>query len=125
MAATAITVFIYPESPRYQLVKGREKEARATFKKLSKIFKTKDISSDVELTYNDYDENFLGQIKDFIKYPLMLKNTFILMVCWMTISCISYGLLFSWGKLGADIYASVLFGTLAGIITKASGKIGA
>ena len=120
-AATAVAVFLYPESPRYHLVKGREKEARVTFNKLSKIFNTKEISDDTKLTYQDYDKNILGQIKDFIKYPVMLKNTAILLVCWAAISCVYYGLSFSWGKLGADIYSSILFASLGGLISDVSG----
>ena len=123
LATTSIAVCIYPESPRFQLIKGREKEARATFKRISGIFKTTKIPDNTELAYKDYDKNYLGQIKDFIKHPLMLKNTAILMVCWMMISCVSYGLLFSWGKIGADIYTAVLFGTVGGFIANGSGLL--
>ena len=123
VGATAITVLIYPESPRFQLVKGKEKEARATFKKISKIFKSKQISEKSDLIFKDYDKNYLRQIRDFRKYPVMLKNTIILMTCWMTIACVNYGLLFSWGKLGADIYTSILFASLGGFIAKGSGML--
>ena len=121
LAATAIPVLIYPESPRFQLVKGREEDAKETFRKIAKIFKTSKKSEKVELVFEDYEKNYLDQIWDFVKYPVMLKNTLILMACWGFISCISYGLLFSWGKLGADIYSSVVFGALGGIISKACG----
>ena len=121
LALTAISVIVYPESPRFQLVKGKEEEARATFRKISKIFKTSEKSDEVELTFEDYGKNYLGQIRDFVKYPVMLKNTLILMACWGSISCISYGLLFSWGKLGADIYSSIIFSSLGSFISKASG----
>ena len=121
LAATAIPVLIYPESPRFHLVKGREEEARATFRKISKIFKTSEKCDEVELTFEDYDKSYLGQIRDLVKYPVMLKNTLILMACWGFISCISYGLLFSWGKLGADIYSSVVFSSLGSFISKACG----
>ena len=120
-AATAIPVLIYPESPRFHLVKGREEEARATFRKISKIFKTSEKCDEVDLTFEDYDKNYLGQIRDMVKYPVMLKNTLILMACWGFISCISYGLIFSWGKLGADIYSSVAFSALGSLIPKACG----
>ncbi|KAL5250494.1 hypothetical protein ACHWQZ_G016287 [Mnemiopsis leidyi] len=121
LAVTAISVLVYPESPRFQLVKGKESEARETFRKISRIFKTSNRSENVELIFKDYDKNYLGQIRDFIKYPVMLKNTLILMACWGSISCISYGLLFSWGKLGADIYSSIIFSSLGSFISKASG----
>lgn len=123
LALTAIPVLIYPESPRFQLVKGKEKEARATFKKLSKIFKTEETPDHVEMTYQDYDKNYFGQVKDLKDYPLMLKNTAILMSSWFFIATISYGLLFSWGKLGADIYSSIMFGTLGGFIAKGTGMV--
>lgn len=121
LAATAIPILIYPESPRFYLVKGKEKEARAAFKKISKIFKTEEISEKVELIYKDYDKNYLGLIKDFWKYPLMIKNTVLLMTCWITIAFVTYGLHFSWGKLGADIYTTILFSGLSGLIAKVSG----
>ena len=121
LALTAIPVLIYPESPRFQLVKGREEEALATFKKISKIFKTSDKIDKVELKFEDYGKNYLGQIQDIVKYPVMLKNTLILMTGWGFISCITYGLFFSWGKLGANIYSSVAFTTLGNFISKVSG----
>ena len=121
LALTAIPVLIYPESPRFHLVKGREEEARATFKKISKIFETSEKSDEVELTFKDYDKNYLGQIRDFVKYPVMLKNTLILMACLGFISCLSYGLLFNWGKFGADIYSRVVFSSLGSLISKVSG----
>ena len=121
MGATAITVMIFPESPRFQLVKGREEEARATFKKISKIFKTDDISKTTELIYKDYDKGYLGQLKDFKNFPLMLKHTVILMVCWVTLAFMSYGLLFSWGKLGADIYSAITISSIVSLIVKVIG----
>ena len=123
LATTAIAVFIFPESPRFQLIKGREREARATFKRISGVFKTTEIPDNTELVYKAYDKNYLGQIKDFIKHPLMLKNTVVLIICWMMISCISYGLLFSWGKIGADIYTVILFSTVGDLIAKGSGML--
>ena len=120
---TTIIVLIYPESPRFHLIKGKEKEARATFRRMSNIFNTQEVSEKAELTYKDYDQSYLAQIKDFWKYPLMLKNTLLLVVCYLVISCISYGLLFSWGKLGADIYSTIFFGSLGGFIAKGSGMI--
>ena len=121
LAGTAVAVLIYPESPRFQLVKGREQEARATFRKLSKIFKTQELSAEVELTYKNYDKNYFGQIADFKRYPLLLKNTVILMACWMMISCVDYGLRFSWSKLGTNIYTSILFSSFGDLLAKGSG----
>ena len=121
LASTAIAVFMYPESPRFQLVKGRVQEARATFRKLSKIFKTRDISENLKLTYQDYNKNFFGQIADLRRNSLMLRNTVVLMACDLLMSCISYGLLFSWSKLGANIYASVAITALGDFIAKGSG----
>ena len=121
MAATSIAVFIYPESPRFHLVQGNEKEARATFKKISNIFKTEEISDKVEMTHKDYDGSYYTRIKDFKKYPLLLKNTVIMMASWMMISLVYHGLLFSWNKLGTDIYTSILFSSLGDFIAEGSG----
>ena len=103
MAATAVVFSIYPESPRFQLFKGREKKARATFEKISRIFKTDEISEATELVYEDYDKGYLEQIKDFKNYPLMLKHTVLLMLTWLSIAFVTYGLNFSWDKLGTEI----------------------
>ena len=121
LAATFIVIAVCPESPRFQLIKGKEKDARSTFKKISRIFKTEEVSEKAEIVFKDYDQSHVEQVKDFNKYPLMLKNTLLLMVCWMVIACLSYGLLFSWGKLGTDIYTSILFSTLGSFGAKASG----
>ena len=121
LAATFVVIALYPESPRFQLIKGKEKAARSTFNKISKIFNTKEVSDKAEIVYKDYDQNHLEQFKDFKKYPLMLKNTVQLTLCWMVISCLSYGLLFSWGKLGTNIYTSILFSTLCNFCARASG----
>ena len=121
MAATTVVFFIYPESPRFHLVKGREGEARATFRKISRIFNTEGISEATELVYEDYGKGLLGQIKDFKNYPLMLKHTVILMLNWLAIAFVSYGLLFSWGKLGADIYSAIAFSTLGSMVVKITG----
>ena len=123
VAATTMAIIVYPESPRFQLIKGKEKEARATFRRLSKIFKTEEISEKTTLIYTDYDQNYLAQISDFKKYPLMLKSTLKLIVCWTMISCISWGLFFGWSKLGADLYTSVFFAEVGGFIGKGTGMI--
>ena len=123
LVVTALAVCLLPESPRFHLIKGKDKKARATFTKISKIFNTEETLEKAELVFEDYDQSYLDQVKDFKKYPLMLKNTLILMVSWLMISTISYGLLFSWGKLGADIYTSILFSSLGSFIAKGSGMI--
>ena len=123
VAVTAIAIIVYPESPRFHLVKGKEKEAKETFRRISKIFKTGGVSENVELTYTDYDQNYLAQVKDFTKYPLMLRNTAVLMACWVVKSCLSFGLLFSWSKLGSDIYTSIFFAELSSFIAKVTGMV--
>ena len=68
--AIALPIFIYPESPMFHLVKGRESGARDTFKKLAKIFNTHKVVKGAKLTYTDYKTDYFGQIKDFKRYPL-------------------------------------------------------
>lgn len=117
----AIPFSILPESPRFHLVKEKESEARTTFKKMAKLFNTEKIPESVEITYTAYTKNYLGQIKDLFKYPMMLKNTVILMVGWMMIAVVSYGLTFSWGKLGINLYLSIFISSLVGFSVKGSG----
>ena len=121
LAPTAIPIFLYPESPRFHLVKGKESEARDSFKKLSKIFNTQTVVMEAKLTYNDYKKDYFGQIKDFKRYPLMLKHTVILMTCWMIIGCVTYGLLFSWSKLGADIYSTLFYSRIGDVVARGTG----
>ena len=123
LAATSIAIIIYPESPRFHLLRGEKRKALATFQKMSKIFKTEKVIENAQLTYNNYHQGFIGQVKDFKKYPVMLKNTVLLMVCWTLVSAISYGLLFSWDKVGSSIYTSVLCSELSSFVARASGLV--
>ena len=123
LAATSIALLIYPESPRFHLLKGEKRKALATFQKISKVFKTEQVMENTQLTFNNYHQGFLGQIKDFTKYPVMLKNTVLLMICWTFTSAISYGLLFSWNKLGSSIYTSVLFSEMSAFVARATGLV--
>ena len=123
LAVTAAIIFVYPESPRFLLVEGRETEARSVFRRISRIFGTQEIMENVKLAYEVYPGSYFDQIKVFKRNPIMLKNTLLLMASWFAMACMSYGLLFSWGKLGADLYVTILLSDMSGLIAKVTGLI--
>ena len=116
-----IPILILPESPRFQLIKGKEKEAKVTFRRIAKIFNSPIDLEKLQLDYEAYQHNYLDQLKDFIKYPAMAKNSVLLFFCYMILAGISYGLMYGWGSLGVDVYASILLSSLIGFTATVSG----
>ena len=78
----AVPLFTFPESPRFHLVLGREREAKETLEKYSLLCNNHISLDSIELIYEERVQSFLEQVKDFAKYPLMLKETLLCMVCW-------------------------------------------
>ena len=116
-----IPILILPESPRFQLIKGKEKEAKVTFRRIAKIFNSPIDLEKLQLDYEVYQDNYLGQLKDFIKFPTMAKNSVLLFFCYMILAGTSYGLMYGWGSLGVDVYASILLSSLIGFAATVSG----
>lgn len=109
IAAAIIPLCLVPESPRYQLVKGKEGRARETFARLTRIFETHLDTDNMKIEYRDYPKNYWGQMRDFVRYPVLRRNTLLLLITFFLLSSVSYGLTFSWSKLGGDIYTSMAF----------------
>lgn len=116
-----IPLLLLPESPRFQLIKGREIEAKATFKKMAKIFNNPIDIDGFQLEFREYQKNYLCQLKDFIKYPQMGKNTVLTFFCYMFLSAISYSLIYGWGSLGVDVFASVVISATIGLSASFTG----
>ena len=117
----SIPFFFYPESPRFHLIKGQEEAARRTLTRVSHIFKQPLDISEVNLVYQNYKQSSFEQIRDFVKYPIMAKNTIILFFNYAILAAISYGMVFSWSKLVDDIYTTIFLSSLMGLVGQASG----
>ena len=110
MSAISLLPLIFlPESPRFHLVRGRDKDAKKTLVSLSHAAGSEMLMEKIELIYTTKTENFLEQIKDFKKYPIMLKETLITMITWFLISLVMHGYYFGWGKLSNNIYIAYTF----------------
>ena len=103
---TAIPIIFCPESPRFQLLKGREDEAKRTFKRIARIFDSPIVIEEVEIEYSDYKQNYWHQIKDFKKFPDMAKNTALLFLSYMMLSAHTYSVTYGWGQLGVDLFTA-------------------
>ena len=103
-----------PESPRFHLVRGMESEAKGTLVTVSKISGVHLNYDTLKLIYEDRVQNYWVQIKDFKKYPTMLKISLLCMSGWFLVSMITYAYVYGWSKIGSDIYTSYLFGALGG-----------
>ena len=122
MALTGVSLFSLamffitplPESPRFHLVRGMESEAKRTLVSLSKISGFHLNSDTLKLIYEERAQDYWVQIKDFKKYPTMLRRSLLSMLAWFLVSIVTYAYLFGWGKIGSDIYSSYLFGAIGG-----------
>ena len=103
-----------PESPRFHLVRGRYEEAKKTLEYLSKISGHPISFGTVHLVYDKRVQNYFKQVKDFMKYPSMLKRSLLCMVGWFLAALITYAYTFGWSKIGSDLYTSYMFAALGG-----------
>ena len=74
MIVSAITLVLMtpllflPESPRFNLIKGKEDEAKRTLQTYSRIFNKPISFEKVTLVFEDHQQSYLEQLKDFLKY---------------------------------------------------------
>ena len=106
---SSVPLFIFPESPRFMLIRGREAEAKRTLERFSRVCGNHMSLDDVELVYEERVQSFLDQVKDFRVYPTMLKETLLCMFSWFIVAVIFYGFSFGWSKIGGDLYTNYLF----------------
>ncbi|XP_063692814.1 organic cation/carnitine transporter 2-like [Bolinopsis microptera] len=109
-------LLIYPKSPRFSLVRGKEEEARETLAALGRICNNKVEFAAGSLTFKARKQNYFQQLKDFKKYPTLRKETLLCMGCWFIVACLFYGLSFGWSKISTDLYGSYLFAALGKVI---------
>ena len=118
---TAFPIIFCPESPRFQLLKGREDEAKHTFKRIARIFGSPIVIDDIEIEYSDYKKNYWNQIKDFKNYPAMAKNSVLLLLCYMMLSANTYSMAYGWGKLGANLHVTQALCTVGNALVVVTG----
>ena len=94
---------------RFELIRGKEKEAKRTLEKYSLICNNHISLDSVELVYDDRVQSFLHQVKDFAAFPTLLKETLLCMVSWFLVATLFYAFSFGWSKIGKDLYTSYLF----------------
>ena len=112
-----IPQLIYPISPRFALVRGREDEAKKTLESFSRLCNNEISMDTVRLTYKERAQNYWEQIKDFKTYPTFRKETLLGIVCWFIVAVLFYGFSFGWVRISSDLYT----GHLAAAISKLVG----
>ncbi|XP_030828854.1 organic cation transporter-like protein [Strongylocentrotus purpuratus] len=112
-----------PESVRWQISKGRYKEAQATVKRVAKINKVK-LTDDFFYQHNFYrtrettnpERNHDPNLIDLFRTPVLRKRMIVLIIVWMTNNLIFYGLHLSTGSFGVNIYLSFLISAVVEIV---------
>ncbi|XP_041463612.1 solute carrier family 22 member 13-like [Lytechinus variegatus] len=114
-------VFIFvPESVRWQISKGRYKQAQETVRRVAEINKVK-LEDDFFYKHNIYKSKETGTLEktrdpnlsDLFRTPILRKRTIVLIIVWMANNLIFYGLHLSTGSFGVNIYLSFL---ISGIV---------
>ena len=112
-----IPLLMYPISPRFALVRGREEEAKRILESFSRLCNNETSMTDVNLTYKKRVLTFFDQLKDFKSYPTLRKETLLGMMCWLIVAVLFYGFSFGWTQISSDLYT----GHLAAAISKFAG----
>ena len=112
-----IPLLIYPISPRFALVRGREEEAKRTLESFSRLCNNETSMADVNLTYKKRVLTFFEQLKDFKTYPTLRKETLLGLIAWFIVAVLFYGFSFGWVQISSDLYT----GHLAAAISKMFG----
>lgn len=86
-----ISLFL-PESPRWLLVNGKRKEAKAILEKACKINRRPIVQSEFDALDNIKNEtDAAGDIRLLFRFPGMRRNIIIMSFCWMTFSMAYFG----------------------------------
>ena len=100
-----IPVLIYPISPRFALVRGREEEAKKTLESFSRLCNNETSMETIKLTYKKRVQNYFQQVKDFKTYPTLRKETILGMICWFIVAVLFYGFSFGWNNISTEFYS--------------------
>ncbi|XP_041461139.1 organic cation transporter-like protein [Lytechinus variegatus] len=122
----ALFFFFYPfipESVRWQISKGRYKEAEATIRKVARINKVNlpDAFFHKHDFYNSGEKQAEKErdptLLDLFRTPVLRKRTLVLIVIWLTNNLIFYGLHLSTGSFGVNIYLSFVISGVVEIVS--------
>ena len=126
MCINFVAVFGFlPESPLFLLSNRRdESAAKESLTKLARFYGINETFDSIKLCDNNKTEtddrkmlNIRSSIKEFWEYPVMIKQLFILTYAWMVTSGVYYGFVFSWAKLGKNLYISYTLNGTCGLLS--------
>jgi len=120
--------FVLPESPRWLLAKGREKEVREILLKAAPdLVIPEDLELETDTTTSSHkpethqpnpeEEGFLHILRSRILFPCLLVNY----INWAVVTLCYYGLTINSVNLGGDMFVN----SLLGILVEAPGYLGA
>lgn len=101
-----VPLLVLPESPRFQLIRGMEKEAKKTLQSLSSISGNRISLDKINLIYEVRVQNYMEQVKDYMIYPTLRRDTILVVFSWFMIAIVTCGYVYTWAKIGDDIYTS-------------------
>ena len=107
-----IPLLIYPISPRFALVRGREEEAKRTLESYSRLCNNETSMDSVNLVYKKRVQNYFQQLKDFKTYPTLRKETILGVTCWFIVAVLFYGFSFGWVHISTDLYRGHLYAAI-------------
>ncbi|CAH1779983.1 unnamed protein product, partial [Owenia fusiformis] len=96
-----LCIWYLPESPRWLLAQGRQKEALKILKNIGRINK-KELPDDVEIQMNDKTPS--ASVIDLFRTPGLRKRTFNIYFQWFVNVTVYYGLTLNIGRLPGNIY---------------------
>ncbi|XP_064652461.1 organic cation transporter protein-like isoform X2 [Lineus longissimus] len=111
--------WLIPESPRWLMTQGRYEEAERIARKFARLNR-RSVSKKIKLTEGtmisddnkkDKDKD-TANILDLLRTPNIRRQTFCVVFIWLVNSLVYYGLSFSSGSFGDNIYLNIFLGGL-------------